>query len=261
MGDDTASSSSLEIRQDYGLQQQQHVSGDALRVVDYLPPPPRHGEEAHILKSNNYYVQHLTTDWETLHNNNNNNNYSNDMHSPPTLEALMDEVRMILNADVSSSTTHINAIAIAGEGEPTLRPRALLALTRELSSSSLSSLPIRVVTNGIVHESAAGVMAEHGVRGVSVALMSASPRQYQEIMQTHGLDDFMSCSNGCGEMVSSWSHVQVCKFIKEAIRVGLDVELTGVDVIPSVVDKEATESLGRDLGVKSKLFRWRPYFL
>jgi len=170
----------------------------------------------------------------------------------------MDEVRTIVknvnenaSTDPTSVANAIDSIAIAGEGEPTLRPGALLSLAREFSST----LPIRVVTNGIVHESAAGIMTEHGVRGVSVALMSAVPRQYQDIMQTHGLDDLM-----CGAVQSEnecWAHAQVCKFIREALRVGLEVELTGVDM--PMVDKEAAEDLGRDLGVES-VFRWRPYF-
>mmetsp|Transcript_26571 Transcript_26571/g.41236 ORF Transcript_26571/g.41236 Transcript_26571/m.41236 type:complete len:318 (-) Transcript_26571:727-1680(-) len=264
----------LEVKASDFLLHDDGVIADSKKVVrvgDYLPPQQHavhlHGVHSNAL-CNDDDVQHLMTirsNLETFQLQNSNDCAIDE--GDAFLEELMDEVRTIVmnvngnddnndSADCTSAADAIDFIAIAGEGEPTLRPGALLSLAREFSSA----LPIRVITNGIVHESAAGVMAKHGVRGVSVALMSAVPRQYQDIMQTHVLDDAM-CRQYTGDAMQSenecWSHAQVCKFIREALRVGLEVELTGVDM--PLVDKEAAEDLGRDLGVQS-VFRWRPYF-
>ena len=152
-----------------------------------------------------------------------------------------------------------DSLVIAGEGEPTLRLSTLLDVVRRpIRSSSFgytTPSTIRVVTNGLGDavpgngrggESCAQRMKEAGVSGVSVALMTASSDQYDELM--------MPC---LADTVSFPAHEVVCDFIVSAIDVGLGVEVTGVDRIE--VDKAATESLAKSLGVVDPV-RWRPYF-
>ena len=89
-------------------------------------------------------------------------------------------------------------------------------------------------------------MKEAGVSGVSVALMTASPDLYDELM--------MPCLS---DTISTPAHEMVCNFIVSALDVGLGVEVTGVD--RADVDKAATEELAKTLGVADPV-RWRPYF-
>lgn len=157
-----------------------------------------------------------------------------------------------------ASNRHYDSLVIAGEGEPTLRLSTLLDVVRRpiRSSSFGNATPstIRVVTNGLGDAvpgnsnggGCARQMKEAGVSGVSVALMTASADQYEELM--------MPCLS---DTVSTPAHEMVCDFIVSALDVGLDVEVTGVDRVE--VDKAATEKLAKSLGVADPV-RWRPYF-
>ena len=150
------------------------------------------------------------------------------------------------------------SLVIAGEGEPTLRLSTLLDVVRRpIPSSSFGyTIPstIRVVTNGLgdaipdnnVDGSCARQMKDAGVTGVSVALMTASPDQYEKLM--------MPC---LPDTISTSAHEMVCDFVVSALDVGLRVEVTAVD--RDEVDKVATEVLARNLGVVDPV-RWRPYF-
>lgn len=157
-----------------------------------------------------------------------------------------------------ASNRHYDSLVIAGEGEPTLRLSTLLDVVRRpIRSSSLGNATpttIRVVTNGLGDAvpgnsnggGCARQMKEAGVSGVSVALMTASADQYEELM--------MPCLS---DTISRPAHEMVCDFIVSALDVGLDVEVTAVDRVE--VDKAATEKLAKSLGVTDPV-RWRPYF-
>ena len=89
-------------------------------------------------------------------------------------------------------------------------------------------------------------MKEAGVSGVSVALMTASSDQYDELMHPY-----------LPEEISTPALDVVCAFIGNCVDIGLNVEVTGVD--REEVDKVAAEELARSLGVIEPV-RWRPYF-
>lgn len=166
----------------------------------------------------------------------------------PTVQQLVDEVRERLSHPEQST---ISSVVLAGEGEPTLRLGDLLKFVSELHelSSDTDTInyklpPIRLTTNGLV-ESSSEMVACHlktaGVHSVSVALMTGDPQQYDDLM--HPLIDH--------------AHYQVCQFLENAVKVGLEVETTGVD--RPDIDKEMAERLSLSLGVE-KPMRWRPYF-
>jgi TatD family-associated radical SAM protein len=147
----------------------------------------------------------------------------------PTKQELLDEIKPLL----SSATS----IVLAGEGEPTLRRETLYQLSQSLKQQS--SLPIRVVTNGLLS------FPLQYVDSVSVALMTHDPLQYDKLMKP---------VSSTGTSVAC-AHEQVCSFIQEAVQSGLSVEATAVE--RPEVDKEKTLALALELGVK---LRWRPYF-
>jgi len=89
-----------------------------------------------------------------------------------------------------------------------------------------------------------------GINAVSVALMTANPDQYQQIMEPHLM---MDSSNN-----HPAAHDVVCQFVRSAVCAGLEVEVTGVDNA-LMVDKGETEHLAASLGVTTPM-RWRPYF-
>lgn len=159
--------------------------------------------------------------------------------------------------------TPYHSVVIAGEGEPTLRLSALLAVSR--AASSLDALPVRVVTNGLGgaipnHHRVLPRMREAGVTSVSVALMTSQPDQYGALMRPVLHPEFVKATRMAGTDdldISVLAHGIVCGFISEALGCGLEVEVTGVD--RPDVNKDEAEKLAADLGVH-KLFRWRPYF-
>lgn len=158
----------------------------------------------------------------------------------PSVAVLMEEVK----ERVKRQEDNFEAIVIAGEGEPTLRLSALLSLARSISQKF--DTPIRVTTNGLASVDCVKEMKDVGVDAVSVALMTADTDQYNKLMEPIMDDKHKS------------AHEMVCEFVREAVEVGLEVEVTGVDH-GLVVDKSQAERLAASLGVTSP-FRWRPYF-
>jgi TatD family-associated radical SAM protein len=156
----------------------------------------------------------------------------------PTVTELLEEIQLI------SEKSSFDAIVISGEGEPTLRMKALLQLVEQLKDEK-PDRNVRVTTNGLA---AADDVAEQlqaaGVDSISVALMTHDPALYDELMRpvlsTHEYQ----------------AHETVCNFLKQAVQVGLKVEVTGVD--REEVNKAETEKLALSLGVDEP-FRWRTY--
>ena len=156
--------------------------------------------------------------------------------SLPLIHDLIEEIESRLN----DQSSNIEAIILAGEGEPTMRLNDLLDLVEEIRVRC--KLPVRLTTNGLVtSDDVAKRLAESGVSKVSVALMTAEPKQYDDLMQP----------------IPDNAHARVCRFIKEVIQADLHLEITAVD--RHDVDKEKLENLSRFLGVASPI-RWRPYF-
>lgn len=184
----------------------------------------------------------------------------------PTIEEFMDEIISLHSTYEPSSTPLWNTIVIAGEGEPTLRWSALLSLANEISkqneknTSQKKKQPcyycnsLRVTTNGLITEKNAAQQMKHaGIDAVSVALMTANPNQYQQLMEPYCLRMDSSDNHP-----AATAHELMCEFVKSAVLAGLEVEVTGVDHA-SFVDKDETERLAASLGVTTPM-RWRPYF-
>jgi len=177
----------------------------------------------------------------------------------PKLSDLLHDIRRELTIPTRQS---IDAIVIAGEGEPTLRLEDTIELVqriRSLTSTILDStspvrMPpaIRLTTNGLVIRESSPIsipqkLWDCGISRISVALMTWDAKQYYELMKP-----VMNESSKSG-------FDTVCDFIKDAVAVegDLEVEITAVDRLD--VDKSKTEALAESLGV-TKSVRWRPYF-
>eukprot|EP00802_Teleaulax_amphioxeia_P012733 Tamp_12778.p1 GENE.Tamp_12778~~Tamp_12778.p1 ORF type:complete len:233 (+),score=37.96 Tamp_12778:79-699(+) len=80
-----------------------------------------------------------------------------------------------------------DSVVFAGLGEPTLRLRDMLAISETLKSGAAKDLPLRVSTNGIGSvvngRDIAPELAAAGISGVTVALNTACPAQYAELMR------------------------------------------------------------------------------
>jgi hypothetical protein len=188
----------------------------------------------------------------------------------PSEESLLQEIQFMTQSLKSKigglehfSNKKLDAIVIAGEGEPTLRLGTILNIARGLRSESTVSneetltekeddvIPMRLVTNGLplaemkapFRKSILSQMKDEGITEMSVALMTSCPRQYENLMQPLVRADCI--------------HDKLCETIRDAIKVGMDVELTGVE--HDFVDKNLASELAIELGVK-KPFRWRPFF-
>jgi|Transcript_18970 hypothetical protein len=183
----------------------------------------------------------------------------------PSISTLINEVHSRLSSDP------FDQLVIAGEGEPTLRMDALLAVARTVQSRKV---PVRVITNGLCYgvnnlgyspynRERNGVlpihrhtvlrdMLEAGVTRVSVALNTANRHEYDLLMEP------------ATNLQPGTAHDIVCEFIMEAAKVGMDVEITAID--RPDVDKRETDRLARmllsvgDQKKKISNVRWRRYF-
>lgn len=167
----------------------------------------------------------------------------------PTVTELMEEIQSV------SKRSSFDAIVIAGEGEPTLRWKELLQLTERLKEQhqqqQQKNTILRVTTNGLaVDDNGAEQLQAAGVNAVSVALMTHDPVLYDELMQPElALVQTI-------QVIQMQAHERVCRFIQQAVKVGLQVEVTGVD--REEVNKGEMEALARSLGVTEPV-RWRSY--
>jgi hypothetical protein len=220
---------------------------------------------------------------------------SSNAERAPKLDDLLEEIRQQLvlggsSAAGSSSPGEIESVVLSGEGEPTLRWNDMIELAariREMAAATSSSsashngaaLPIRLTTNGLIPvgtgeirtsrgsigtgsddlPAIAQTLVDCGISRVSVGLITADAKQYEEIVQPElveaGFDDV---STAPAESGTRSAHDAVCQFIQAAVRVeGLEVETTAID--RPDVDKARTEALSQSLGVSTPV-RWRPYF-
>lgn len=196
----------------------------------------------------------------------------------PSISTLTNEAISQLLSDTNDQL--FDQVVIAGEGEPTLRMDALLSISREIQthrkSRNETPLPIRLITNGLVYtipnfgyspcnlqrygkilhrHTVLRDMLDAGISRVSVALNTANRHEYDVLMEP--------CCFTDGDMMPGMAHDMICEFILEACKVGMDVEITGVD--RPDVDKNDVDRLARmllsvaDRNKRSKV-RWRPYF-
>jgi hypothetical protein len=176
----------------------------------------------------------------------------------PSTNVLFKEVKHHLEL----SNGDIEEIVFAGEGEPTLRLKTLETLaskiyqymkqynTKEMDNTII---PMRIITNGLVlcknreGKDILHRLLSSGVRTLSIALMTSSPEQYDKLMQPF---IGMKCSHQ-----DTHIHTLLCQLVQNAVRVGFNVELTGVD--HKYIDKRLASDLAVTLGASS--FRFRPY--
>jgi TatD family-associated radical SAM protein len=148
-----------------------------------------------------------------------------------------------------SEGTAFEELCFAGVGEPLLRLSCLEQCATELRPLGL---PIRVNTNGLLAGSSIADTVYRlkgaGLSGVSVALATADPKQYDELMEPESLRYSPVFSLQIG-------HAEVCEFVTACVGAELSVECTAV-AAPGV-DVEATKALATSLGAT---FRSRPWF-
>jgi len=236
------------------------------------------------------------------------NDYIEDDGIEPSIESLVNEVTTRLNDD---SDNQFDQVVIAGEGEPTLRMDALLAVAhsikpfreeKEEHNTSRSSdrystdkLPVRLITNGLCYGvtnlgyspnnlKRSGViipqhrhvilrdMKEVGITRLSVALNTANRHEYDLLMEPScytgggmmGGDGLDSDNTQAAPTMPGIAHDLVCEFIMEAAKLGMDVEITGID--REGIDRVETERLARLLlsvspdKYRRRNVRWRKYF-
>ena len=213
----------------------------------------------------------------------------------PSISTLVEELSSRLD-----NSTDFDQVVIAGEGEPTLRMDALLAVARSVEPYRTknnddakrrqkqphqnSSLPVRVITNGLCYgipnlgysphnRKRNGVivpmhrhvmlrdMMDAGISGLSVALNTANRHEYDLLMEpcchTGGGTMFASGDKDDGgyfdvekdddgpTLMPGTAHDIVCELILEARKLGMDVEITVID--RPGIDKAEIERLARML--------------
>jgi molybdenum cofactor biosynthesis enzyme MoaA len=162
----------------------------------------------------------------------------------PTVQEIMADAQQLLLLNQGA----YESVVFAGEGEPTLRPAALIWLARNLQTNHRNLPTMRLTTNGLVSNEnvRTQLLQDSNIRSVSVALMTHDPDQYEDIMKP--------LLDGSSRLRA---HEQVCQFIQQALAAGLSVETTAVE--RPDVNKRQTEDFAASLGV-TEPFRWRSYF-
>ena len=201
-----------------------------------------------------------------------NDDIDNDEHRPPSVTDLLAEVETFLHQQQQTTM-----IVVGGEGEPTLRWRALICLLEQLGpllstknptpSDNSTSRTIRIHTNGLLlggnqdasHHLvdqllAAAACAPNSESNIpiefSVPLMTHDPDQYDQLMQPLLLEIDDDSSRGR-------PHERVQTFLRAAAASRLTVDVTAV-ARPDV-DRNRTEAFVKSLGVTTGV-RWRSYF-
>jgi molybdenum cofactor biosynthesis enzyme MoaA len=171
---------------------------------------------------------------------------------PPKLEPTAAEVRDAVRAALLDERMSSGAkeVCFAGAGEPLLRQRCLAEAAGSLRSE-LGEVPLRLSTNGLVPASEARALASDlrtwGMSSVNVALASADPVQYRELMQPHELRLSPAFSLPLG-------HDEVTGFVAACVAAGLAVECNAV-AAPGV-DVPAAAALARSLGASFRERSW-----
>jgi hypothetical protein len=249
--------------------------------VEFVPSPEERGGLPDYSKNwlvNTLYPDDMIND-HSPENETYNGKYVLDDRINPSIKSLAHEAVTLLSSN-SHNEQPVDQIVIAGEGEPTLRMDALLSISHQIQSHQKSNnappLPIRLITNGLVYtipnfgyspsninrygmqihrHSVLRDMLEAGISRVSVALNTANRHEYDVLMEP--------CSFTSGSLMPGMAHDMICEFILEACKVGMEVEITGIDrrdVDKSEVDRLARMLLSVAERNKRSNVRWRGYF-
>ena len=130
-------------------------------------------------------------------------------------------------------------IVFCGYGEPTLRLDAIKAVASEIKKHRAK---IRVVTNGhgdLINKRAIAPELKGLVDSFSVSLNTDTEKVYNEM---------------CKPEFGSSSYGAIREFIKSAVKLGLDVEVTCLD-LPGV-DTAKCEEIAKSAGARFRLRRY-----
>ncbi|KAL3805928.1 hypothetical protein HJC23_007889 [Cyclotella cryptica] len=137
----------------------------------------------------------------------------------PSISTLIDEVISHLDSNSYDKTTtspSFDQVVIAGEGEPTLRMDALLAVSRQIQLHRTENGPFPLHRHMVLR-----VMMEACISHISVALNTANRHEYDVLMEP--------CCYSSGRTMPGTAHDMVCEFMLEAAKVKMEVEITGID--------------------------------
>eukprot|EP00238_Polyblepharides_amylifera_P013280 CAMPEP_0196580170 /NCGR_PEP_ID=MMETSP1081-20130531/27560_1 /TAXON_ID=36882 /ORGANISM="Pyramimonas amylifera, Strain CCMP720" /LENGTH=173 /DNA_ID=CAMNT_0041899971 /DNA_START=249 /DNA_END=770 /DNA_ORIENTATION=- len=151
----------------------------------------------------------------------------------PDFEPSSEQIFAVVEEAFKEEREPPEGVVFAGGGEPLLKLDVLCESAR-LIKAKRHGVPLRVTTNGLVAATDSARVAQTlklaGVKQASVALTTASPKQYMDLMQP--LD-------GLG-------HAEVCGFIAMLAEEGVQVTCTAVD--RPGVDIAAARALSSALG-------------
>ncbi len=180
----------------------------------------------------------------------------------------------------------IKSIVFAGEGEPLLQLEKIISLSKLIKKLLNYNITIRVLTNGLLYYhyytptpttiskyhsqqqqqqqqvKLLQKMKDSGVDSLTIAFPTSCSEQYIQLMkpstkQNNYTDNITHDGDYKNDFTFS-AHKSVCQFIKNSLKVGFDVEVTGV--VQEYVNQKETESMAISLGVHQP-FRWRTFVI
>uniref|UniRef100_A0A7S4CR33 Radical SAM core domain-containing protein n=1 Tax=Eutreptiella gymnastica TaxID=73025 RepID=A0A7S4CR33_9EUGL len=151
---------------------------------------------------------------------------------PAGFEPTASQVLEAVEAACNEREPPFESIVFAGKGEPTLRLPVMLEVARALKAKG--AMTLRLNTNGLCnlhHQRDIVPELQGSIDAVSVALNTADPRQYHELMTPE-------CSGR--EALDA-----VAQFVQRCVAAGLKVECTAVE--RPGVDLDAVRALAESL--------------
>ena len=168
------------------------------------------------------------------------------------LEADPSPDQAISAVEAALTNADFDEVCFAGAGEPLLRLTCLEQVARQIRDAR-PDITLRLNTNGLIPSSEADSVASRlksaGIEATSVALATADPTQYAELMKPQPLRYSPAFSLKLG-------HADVAAFIKACVATGMRVEATAV-AAPGV-DIDAAKELSAELGASFRSRSWHP---
>ena len=175
---------------------------------------------------------------------------------PANIEPTAQDVAAAVNAALDDERllgASTREVCFAGAGEPLMKRRVLEEAAQLISQQQGDALKIRLNTNGLVPDSEVADVASSlkaaGFSGASVALCTADPAQYAELMKPDAIRLTPAFTLPLG-------HEQVTGFIAACVAAGMSVECNAV--ARPEVDIEAAGALATSLGASFRERSWHP---
>jgi hypothetical protein len=234
---------------------------DTCESYQQLPMPSEFSKVAALVESPSEHDEDCSTTEEIITTGEPKLNPRTNKVHRPTVEELIREIEWRLEQAASTSAPDMTTIVVAGEGEPTLRPQALMQFIDDLRRlNPIRPIQLRIVTNGLLStentHQLLNVCCQNGDLPIefSVALMTHDSKQYNDLMEP------LTPEHVAAEPSP---HVTVQNFIqavvaRQAQNEGVPgIEVTAVD--RPDVNTTKTNQLAVSLGV-AKPIRWRRYY-